>query len=534
MPNDLELQRFIENHLEIVRPLGRDSALAWWENALTGSDEAADRASEITARLLKVYANPDEYAFLDRLDARQLCDPLLARQHDMLRRSYLAEQMPPETIDKLVELETEVNQEYNHYRAVVRGETLTENDVRTVLRESEDAEYRRETWEESKRLGERVAGRVLEMVRLRNEVARAHGFPNHYAKAFALDELDEERVFAVFDELIRQSDPFWEEWKSGFDRQQAARFGITVEELRPWHYTDVFFQEAPSGELNLDQYFEGKDLEAITKRFFTAIDLPIESVLERSDLYEKPGKNQHAFCTDIDRGGDVRVLCNNKPNERWMGTMLHEFGHAVYDLYTDRSLPYLLRGPAHTLSTEAIAELMGRFSKDGLWLQLYADVPAEEAAHVDAQAQEEQRVQFLISTRWIITMARFEREMYRNPDQDLNKLWWDMVERYQGVRRSDGRDAPDWAAKLHLALAPVYYQNYLLGEMMAAQLLNYLRTDVLASEPPEALFTSPKVGQWLREKIFQPGQIRAWEAALEYATGERLNPSYFVAQLRPL
>jgi peptidyl-dipeptidase A len=213
--------------------------------------------------------------------------------------------------------------------------------------------------------------------------------------------------------------------------------------------------------------------------------------------------------------------------------MLHEFGHAVYDLYTDRSLPYLLRGPAHTLTTEAIAELMGRFSKDGLWLQLYAGVPADEAARVDVEAREEQRVQFLISTRWIITMCRFEREMYRDPDQDLNKLWWDTVERYQGVRRPDDRDQPDWAAKLHLALAPVYYQNYLLGEMVAAQLLHHLRTRVLAGEPPESLFTSPRVGQWLREKIFQLGQTRDWEAALEFATGERLNPSYFVGQLQP-
>ena len=50
-----------------------------------------------------------------------------------------------------------------------------------------------------------------------------------------------------------------------------------------------------------------------------------------SDLYARDGKSQHAFCIDIDREGDVRVLCNVEPSERWMETMLHEFGHAVYD-----------------------------------------------------------------------------------------------------------------------------------------------------------------------------------------------------------
>ena len=58
-----------------------------------------------------------------------------------------------------------------------------------------------------------------------------------------------------------------------------------------------------------------------------------------SDLYARDGKSQHAFCIDIDREGDVRVLCNVEPNERWMETMLHEFGHAVYDRERDRDAP---------------------------------------------------------------------------------------------------------------------------------------------------------------------------------------------------
>ena len=63
----------------------------------------------------------------------------------------------------------------------------------------------------------------------------------------------------------------------------------------------------------------------------------------------RPGKSQHAFCIDVDRGDDVRVLCNNVPGEYWTETMLHEFGHAVYDLHVDRR-PAVARphdAPAH-------------------------------------------------------------------------------------------------------------------------------------------------------------------------------------------
>lgn len=530
MPADDRFQAFLERHLALIQPLSRDVALANWENSLTGTEESADRLADLTGRLRKVYASPVEYAELKQIADGGLSDPLLMRQSDILLRAFLSEQMPSETIDRIVRLEADLELEFSNYRAEFRGRPHTDNEVHHILRDSDDAALRREAWMASKTLGFQVAERVLELVNLRNGAARALGYRDYYAMAFALDELDESRVFNTFDELIALSDPHWTAWKSEFDAKQAVRFGITADELRPWHHTDLFFQETPPGDVNLDRYFTDKDIVEITRRYFSAIGLPIEPIVLRSDLFERPGKNQHAFCTDIDREGDVRVLCNVAQDERWMGTMLHEYGHAVYDFYSDPALPWILRSPAHTLSTEAIAEMMGRFSKDPNWLKLYADIPADELSSVAMSTKQEKRVQFLMSTRWIVTMCRFEQSMYRDPDQNLNALWWDLVERYQGVRRPDDRDAPDWASKLHLCLAPCYYQNYLLGELVAAQLLNYLRTNVVPGIQAEALHTSPDVGGWLHEAVFRQGAKRHWEDALEFATGERLNAGYFAGQ----
>jgi peptidyl-dipeptidase A len=36
------------------------------------------------------------------------------------------------------------------------------------------------------------------------------------------------------------------------------------------------------------------------------------------------------------------------------------------------------------------------------------------------------------------------------------------------------------------------------------------------------------VGDYLRERVFLPGARRHWQEALVYATGERLQPRYFV------
>ncbi|HEX5725675.1 MAG TPA: hypothetical protein VFX98_09445, partial [Longimicrobiaceae bacterium] len=128
--------------------------------------------------------------------------------------------------------------------------------------------------------------------------------------------------------------------------------------------------------------------------------------------------------------------------------------------------------------------------------------------------------------RWILVMVYFERELYRDPDRpDLNRLWWDLVEDIQYIRRPDGRDLPDWAAKVHLALAPVYYHNYLLGELMASQLSAAARQGVPAGR---SIAGHASVGRFLREKIFDPGASLDWNELMVHATGEGLTPRYFV------
>src|SRR5690606_13432076 len=132
----------------------------------------------------------------------------------------------------------------------------------------------------------------------------------------------------------------------------------------------------------------------------------IDDVLARSDLYERKGKDQHAFCTDIDREGDVRILCNLRPDERWAKTLLHELGHAVYDKFLPPSLPFLLRTAAHTLSTEAIAMFFGRLTRDPEWLRETLGATLSEADVADLN--EQQRLSMLIAARWMLVMTSFE------------------------------------------------------------------------------------------------------------------------------
>ena len=118
-------------------------------------------------------------------------------------------------------------------------------------------------------------------------------------------------------------------------------------------------------------------------------------------------------------------------------------------------------------------------------------------------------------------MTHFERGLYGDPERELDEYWWELVERYQMLPRPE-RMAPDWAAKLHIALEPVYYQNYELGILVAAQVRHHLERDV------GGVVGREEAGKWLRERFFQPGAREDWSTHVKTATGEALNPRYFI------
>jgi peptidyl-dipeptidase A len=166
---------------------------------------------------------------------------------------------------------------------------------------------------------------------------------------------------------------------------------------------------------------------------------------------------------------------------------------------------------------------------DPAWLFAVAGVPEAETDEVREQLLWSERADKLVFIRWALVMFSFEKALYADPDrEDLNSLWWDLVERLQLVRRPPGRDEPDWAAKIHVAVAPVYYHNYVLGHLISSQLRDQLEARVTGGEP---IFMSEVAGRYLQEAFFGPGARNNWEDTILGATGERLNPDYFVKTL---
>ena len=522
-------ESFLAEQQTLVEDLERRAGSAYWKSSISGAKEDELVASALMTELQTNYSSAESLRFLLSIPVPD--DPDLKRQRQILTNAFKAHQSDPEIIARITSQEMEVETLFANHRALLRGKQVTDNEIYEILAKSGDSELREEAWEGSKLIGAAASGKVLDLVRLRNLEARRQGYDNYYAMQIELQELDEDLLFRLFDTVSDQLDTHFISFKAQLDSTLAKKFAIDMDQLRPWHYSNPFFQDVPAADdIKLDSFFAGKNLERIAAEFFSSIGFDIESILRNSDLYAKPGKNQHAYCTLIGRRThDIRMLCNIVSNAQWMGTLLHELGHAVYDDHIDDKLPFFLRECAHTMTTEAIAEMMGRFVNDPEWLTAYAGVDKADATRLGEELHLAHRGHMLVFTQWVQVMAHFERELYRNPEQDLDLLWWNLVEKYQHLHRPTGQRKSDWAAKIHLATSPVYYHNYLLGEFTASQIIAAIKRTVAPS--PNELVTSPRVGEWLINNIFRHGARFSWNELLKRATGEELNPAHFVNEL---
>lgn len=298
-------------HGQEVRPLEKTLNELWWKANVSGKAEDFEKKEAAQNAYDDKLSAPYWYAEVKaaRKSLPKNADPDLRRQMEVLYLTLTEKQVPADLLKKISAKSNAIEKAFNVARAKVDGKEMAASEVKKVLAESVDSKQRQAVWEASKVVGATVENDLKDLVALRNQAAKKLGFANYHAMMLQLNEQEPKDVLKLFDTLDNLTRKPFLKVKGDIDAKLAANYKIPVNELRPWHYHDPFFQEAPSVfETNLDLDYQKQDVVALSRAFYAGIGLPIDDVLKRSDLYEKPGKSPHAFCTDIDREGDVRVL----------------------------------------------------------------------------------------------------------------------------------------------------------------------------------------------------------------------------------
>jgi peptidyl-dipeptidase A len=513
----MSFEAFLNTFVPEVQKKSKQVNQAAWILETTGSKDAAELRAALETELRLLFHDKEMFQQLMTWDLDPgLKDPLLKRQLNILIRAFKPHLIEKTLLEQIAYEEANIALLYSNFRPQVKGTSLSENEVREILKNENDIQIRKEIWDASKQIGKELAPSILKLVNLRNEAAKGLGYNNYFSMQLELQEVDELWLFETFDSLAEISDAAYARMMQEIETHLSKRFHVSIDEIGPWAWADSFCQEDPIGVKELDCITKDMDILEEARQFYQVMGFAVEQILERSDNFERPGKSQHAFCTHIDREGDVRMLNNIQPTIKWLETVLHELGHAVYDCGFDRSLPWLLKEPPHMITTEAMALLAGRQAYRALSLQKLAKNAPD---FLRQKAEESLTRRQLIFSRWVLVMTYFERELYRNPHQDLNHLWWSLVKKFQKIESSGSSNGYDWAAKVHIGLAPVYYFSYLLGEFFASSL-----------EEKNPNFSSKQTGDFLTKKLFHLGNSLNWDALIEHATGKRLSADAWLAQ----
>ncbi|MDR1290388.1 MAG: M2 family metallopeptidase [Planctomycetaceae bacterium] len=524
----VKLKSILDLYQKEALNLFKESALAEWDAMTTGKEEAFARSAAAKLKYAKFHSDTAKYAEIKELQAKAKgLSAIDLRAVDRMELAFRQNQLPEDLQKRILEQSSKIEMIFQNQRGKLNGKEYTNNELLELLEKETNSAKRKKIWEALKQVGGEVDDLVIKLAKDRNEAAKKLGFKNFWEMQIVFQDYEPDVLIGIFDELEKTTTPLFARIKSELDAELAEKFGVAADKLMPWHYDNPFFQQAPpSKEVNPNDFYENKkreELVDIAVKYFKHVGLPYNKVLSRSDMYEREGKNQHAFSIDIDTLGDVRNLCNVNPTDEWMDTILHEGGHGVYSLGIDRKLPFNLRAEAHIFTTEGIAMMFGAKARDPKWMIKFAGVD-KKTAQAAANALKQQRIrEQLIFCRWTLVMLNFERALYENPDADLKKLWWDMVEKYQLLKRPRGRKSSDWASKPHFVIAPVYYHNYMLGELFAAQLRESLGKDFVND--------NPRIGAILKQKVFAPGSKYDWQEFVKRATGQPLSPKSFSKEL---
>ena len=472
-------REFLDSHIKTVEPLFKEYNLAAWAASLSGKTEDFQKAADLDLKTRTIYSNRQEFAAVKAWkQGGKITDPLLARQLEILYLSYLPNQIDPDLLKQIVQQGVKVEEEFNTFRGTYQGKKVTGNEIKDLLKDLTDSDLRRQAWEASQQVGPAVAPDILTLIKLRNQSAKQLGFENFHTMSLELSEQTVPQIDAIFAELARLTDKPFAAIKADLDKALAQKYSVAPDQIQPWHYHDPYFQESRRSARSISTSTTRARIRSRSRRSSSPGSACPSTTFSREAISTRRRARIPTPSAPTSTAGATSGLSRtSRTTATGWRPILHELGHGVYSRYNSPQVPYLLRTQAHIFTTEAIAMFFGRLSVNPDWMKAMLELTDDQTKKVAGDSEKMLRYKQLVFARWAMVMYEFEKRLYADPDQDLNALWWQIKKKYQFQNKPDGRNQADWATKIHIATAPCYYHNYLLGELLASQLYNKLKTD---------------------------------------------------------
>jgi peptidyl-dipeptidase A len=547
---------FLRMYNSVFSGLTRVANEAAWA-ASTDATEAHEAGRTAANTALAVFSGDRGIIETARsfLSDRRNLAPVVARQLDKI---LLAAAEGPGTIPQVtsarVAAESHQSSVLDGYTFKIDGKPVTANDIDDTLQHSRDLGARLKAWESSKEIGKPLKPGLVELQKLRNQVAREMKHSGYFALQVADYDLTDAEMMKMLDGFVADTRPLYKKLHAYVRMKLAARYQQPVPKLIPAHWIDNRWAQqwdgVAEGAVDLDPLFKSKSPEWIVKtaeKFYTSMGFPAlpKTFWEKSDLYALPAdakrhKNAHATAWHMDLQNDVRSLMSVKADGHWFLTAHHELGHIYYYIsYSRPEVPMNLRVGLNRAMHEAVGDLASIAAKQPAYLEAIGIIPKGFKIDQQQELVDEALTSAIPFIAWSAgTMAHFEHDLYQSdlPPAEWQKRWWKYVAEFQGVappsqRPADGCDA---CTKTHVNDNPAAYYQYAIAAAIKYQLHDHICKKILKTDPHSCSYYGHKeVGDFLRS-ILKQGATRPFNDVIREATGEPLSTRALLEDFKPL
>ena len=495
--NEAELRAFLdelEDRLEKIR-------VEYGENLYKKYlHEPCKDLNEIERKRSEIILN-DYYLETVRLWKTKAKDQLLEKRLQAVERFFLRERV--EALPEIFQSRNKINEEHIAFKPVVLGEELERTDVYEMLRKDSHASRRRAAWESFAELSRKIEADAKELMNLRNHSAEELGYKTFADYSLFQDLIDKGELLSLYDELSSLSKPILR------SVLEEIKEKLGIEQLQPWDIRYAIDQFVKPPDEHFPRELIIPKVKELVKSFgLIPEELPI--LIRQADI------PFGGLCFGIEIPTDMRILSNPRDGHRFYSTLFHEYGHALHGSFI-RQEHYALKVEMGCFA-EGMARILEHFASDHDWLRDNTPLSEEEILRF-INARKASR---LLRIRNLIAASVFEFKAYENPDQDLNRLWSQLRARYMFVPENE---TPQWAAQSIYTTHPIYFQNYILADVIAAQTIAHLR------EKYGRLLGNAEVSKFLIENYYSPGASIDWSEKIKKATGRKLSAEALVKQL---
>lgn len=500
-----------------LAPCNLDTELKAWEFYIDSTEEKKNLYLEAENVTHSLFQNEELYKKLLEIKKIDLNDKHLNKQLKDLVKAFEEELNAGDLKQKLREKENEIAAKYNAYIPKIDDKEVTRAEINKILETEKNIEIREKAYNSKVKGGDIIAEDLVQLIKLRNEFAKTQGYDNFFDYQLK-EEYDVEADYLthLLHEVYENAKELNKNFQQENKEELAKEYGIKPTELKAYHY-GLLLDSNPVKDVNANLKTKEQVVE-ISKNAYKNMGFDIDNMNITLDLFPRKNKNTHGFCFEIEAGKDSRILANLTNNALSLDTLCHELGHCVYNLGIDTALPYLDKGTTPAM-TEAIAMMMGDLAQRE---NILKDIVPQETLQRFKNDLKKSESRFINRSILIIV---FEKEMYKNPNQNSSKLWHDLKCLYTGKNKTEDINN-EWATIPHYLSHPAYYQNYFRANIIKAQIYKYLTSQL-------GLITENKAtAEFLNNNLFKYGESIEEDDLIKQFTGESLSSKALCESLK--